>query len=333
MNILFVHNHLSSFVEIDLKILQREYNTQEVHFQHKSLRLLLISCYEIFRGVIRNDIVLCWFGGFHSFVSFLLAKLFRRRCIVIASGYDVANVPKIAYGNMRPGLKRIMGNLVFGMADSVLAVSNFTSSELTANTWVSPSKVKVIPHGLRNITNTSGIRKTDKIITIGRINRNSIKLKGLDVFVQAAHYLPEVEFILIGASEGNGIEYLRSIAPSNLVFPGYIKDVYNSDLLASAKVYAQLSLYESFGCGLAESMLQGCVPVVTNCGALPEVVGEVGFYVPYGDVESTVAAMQEALRSSEERSELARWRIIETFPLEKRRQLLLQSIRDVYFQS
>ncbi|MHA1664403.1 MAG: hypothetical protein ACTSVW_01050 [Candidatus Njordarchaeales archaeon] len=41
-----------------------------------------------------------------------------------------------------------------------------------------------------------------------------------------------------------------------------------------------------------------CVPVVTRRYALPEVVGDTGFYVPYYDPKSTAEAIKKALRSN-----------------------------------
>jgi glycosyltransferase involved in cell wall biosynthesis len=45
-------------------------------------------------------------------------------------------------------------------------------------------------------------------------------------------------------------------------------------------------------------MACGCIPVVSDRGGLPEIVGEVGFIVPYGDVEKTRGAIRLALSST-----------------------------------
>jgi glycosyltransferase involved in cell wall biosynthesis len=45
-------------------------------------------------------------------------------------------------------------------------------------------------------------------------------------------------------------------------------------------------------------MACGCIPVVSNRGGLPEIVGEVGFIVPYGNIEKTRDAIRLALLST-----------------------------------
>ena len=108
-----------------------------------------------------------------------------------------------------------------------------------------------------------------------------------------------------------------------------MKNAWNSKILKSAKVYVQPSYYESFGCSVAEAMLQKCIPVVTKNGALPEVVGDDGIYVPYGKPELLARGIQNALSYGPELGERARQRILDHFPLEKRRMRLLEIIDEV----
>ena len=46
-----------------------------------------------------------------------------------------------------------------------------------------------------------------------------------------------------------------------------------------AKVYCQLSRAEAFGVSIAEAMHFNCFPIVTNEGAMPEVIGDLGLIV------------------------------------------------------
>ena len=77
--------------------------------------------------------------------------------------------------------------------------------------------------------------------------------------------------------------------------------------------------------GIAESMLCECIPVITRRGAIPEVVGDTGVYVPYGDVNATIDAIGKALKS--DKGKAARKRIKDMFPIEKREKKLVEVIR------
>jgi glycosyltransferase involved in cell wall biosynthesis len=66
------------------------------------------------------------------------------------------------------------------------------------------------------------------------------------------------------------------------------------------------------------------VPVVTHSYALPEVVGDAGFYVPYGDPKAAAEAIKQALKSN--KGTRARERIEKYFSLKAREQKLIKEI-------
>ena len=331
MKILFVHGAMSTFTQIDMDILRSAHTVRELHVRRDNPLSLVVSLAKSLPGVTWADMVFSWFGSYHALVPFLLARLLGRKCVVVASGYDVAAVPEIGYGNMQPGIRRQVGLLVFRLAHRVLAVSHFSAQEVMANAKVAPDKVEVITHGLDVSCGCGELAPRNKrreVLTVGRVDQSSLLLKGLTTFVQTAHYLPEVPFVLIGPWTDNAIRSLRSNAPANVEFAG---PLFGADLIKrmqTAAVYVQVSAYESFGMALAEAMLCGCIPVVTERGALPEVVGDAGFYVPYGDPQATAAAVRKALQAGPEVAKRARERILTSFPLQKRRERLLQVIRE-----
>jgi glycosyltransferase involved in cell wall biosynthesis len=113
-----------------------------------------------------------------------------------------------------------------------------------------------------------------------------------------------------------------------VIFTGYVSDELLVALYRKAKVYCQLSAHESFGVALAEAMACGCVPVVTNRYALPEVVGDAGFYVPYGDPKAAAEAVRQALKSN--KGTRARERIQKYFSLKAREQKLIKEITSLF---
>ena len=92
-------------------------------------------------------------------------------------------------------------------------------------------------------------------------------------------------------------------------------------------MYVQVSAHEAFGVSLAEGMACECVPVVTDRGAIPEVVGDTGFYVPYADQLATAEGIERALKS--DRGSAARQRIKNMFTIDERQKALLKVMHDL----
>lgn len=330
MKILFVHNHLASFTRIDYEILSEQHDVRELYVRHKNSFQMIHSTALAIRGVVWCDLVFAWFGTFHALLPFVLAKLLGKPCVVIASGYDVANEPAIDYGNMRPGLRRLVGRWVFRLADWVLAVSQFTAGEAIANAGVAREKLQVIPHGIPTVeidTNVEAMTRQPIVLTVGAIDQINLKRKGLLDFARVAASFPEYIFFIIGAHQDlNAVQKLHEIAPINLIMPG--KMPYNDlrRFMLTVSVYVQLSYYESFCMALAEAMAAGCIPVVTDRGALPEVAGKTGYITKYGDLQATSSAVKTAMSLGTEVRKTAQQRIYRMYSLESRKQALLAAI-------
>jgi glycosyltransferase involved in cell wall biosynthesis len=325
MKIAFIYYNFSSFVRQDYKILSRHFHVEKVNYK-KPLDVLRIA-----ESIWRSNVSFTWFASGHSFLAVLLSKMMGKRSILVAGGYDVAFAPEISYGQYTLSWhKRKYADFALKNADLVLAVSEFTKAEVIAR--AKPKKVEVIYNAIdiRKFRPASGKEegtREDLVMTVASGQKNVIKLKGLDVFVEAAAHIPDVRFLILGLSNDDR-ETLKGIRSSNNIeFRGYV----NQDELISyyqkAKIYCQLSYRESFGVALAEAMACGCVPVVTDRGALLEVVGDAGFIASYGDIVSTVFSIKNALSSSN--GSRARARIEEKFSQRMRESRLLYAIKSL----
>jgi glycosyltransferase involved in cell wall biosynthesis len=158
---------------------------------------------------------------------------------------------------------------------------------------------------------------------VGAVNWSNLRKKGLENFVKVAKLLPEVRFVLVGRHDDSSIDYLKMIATKNVEFAGPVSFNKLLELYRRAGVYVQISYHESFGVALAEAMACECVPVVTDRAALPEVVGECGIYVHYGDINATAVAIKKAFEQKE-LGRCARKRIVNMFSLGKREEKLVK---------
>jgi glycosyltransferase involved in cell wall biosynthesis len=284
----------------------------------------------IVRHVAKSDLVLCWCADLSSLVAALAAKFLRRKSIVIVMGYEVACMPKIGYGRALTPIGKYIVRSTIQLADRALAVSEFSRYEAVRNIGVCPDKLKTVYHGFPVPEERTLPDAKDRIaLTVGSVTCNSQKFrrKGQDTFVEAARYLPDVTFILVGDWLDDSVDTLKALACPNVRFvqvgTGGFRLI--NEYYRRAKIYVQASLHEAFGCSVAEAMLYECVPVVTEAGSLPEVVGDTGFYAPKGQPEALARQIELALQS--DRGISARKRIIERFSLENRQRALNEVIR------
>ncbi len=321
MKIALIYYDFSSFVQQDGELLSRHFKVARVNYRRP------FDLFNIFSSVWQCDVSFSWFASGHSFAAVLFSKLLGKKSIVVAGGYDVACVPEINYGQFTfSWTKRFMTRFSLEHADLVLPVSEFTQKEVLR--WARPKKIQVIYNGIDLNRFTADGKKEDLVITVGGVSRSNLRRKGLETFVKSARLVPEARFVVIGKEQDDSINRLRAAASANVSFTGFVNDKELLQWYQKAKVYVQASAYESFGMSLAEAMLCHCVPVVTERGALSEVVGETGYYAPFEDEKATAGAIKAALNS--ELGPLARRRIEALFSQTRREDSLKKAIEALF---
>lgn len=325
LKILFVKSITSSFIEKDIEIIRKHFDVRVVDFvlSRKNLKRTLKIAPNMIMGVIWADTTFSWFGDIHAAFAVLLSKIFRKKSIVVVGGYEVVKAPEIGYGAMLNPMSARVVKYVLDNAEKILAVSGFNKEEILK--YTNPKNVELVYNAVDcDKFKPQGEKDNDLVITVGGVTNNTLKTKGLEIFVKTAEYLPNTKFILVGQAYDNSIEHLKAIASSNVEFLGYVphKDLHK--WYQKAKVYCQLSYRESFGVAVIEAMCCECVPVVTKRAALPEVVGDTGFYVPYGDPEATAEVIKEALKS--DKGKIASERVKNMFPIKRREKELKEII-------
>jgi glycosyltransferase involved in cell wall biosynthesis len=321
IKIAFVYYSPSSFVMGDLQALSRHFVVEEVRYRKISDIVKLI------RAIRKADLSFSWFADGHSFLAVLFSKLSGKKSVVVAGGYDVASDPELGYGQYTLGWhKRLYTYFALKHADAVLAVSQFSAKEVLSR--ARPKRIEVVYNGVNTERFKPKGKKEDLVLTVGSGSGSVLKLKGIDTFVQAAKLTPESKFAVLGLSSED-MERLKSLGPSeNVELRGYVSQDELVGYYQRARVYCQLSYRESFGMALAEAMACGCTPVVTERAALPEVVGDMGFYVPFGDSEATAAAIKAAL-SSDKAKEVRSW-VESRFGIHHRELELVQQIHRLF---
>ena len=121
--------------------------------------------------------------------------------------------------------------------------------------------------------------------------------KGQLPFVEAARLCPTCASSFVGKWLDDAIDELRARASDNVEFTGWLSDEELHDRYRRAAVYVQVSRHEGFGLAVAEAMLAGCVPVVMDVTAMPEVVGDTGVLIDSQDPEAVADGVRRALEA------------------------------------
>jgi len=321
--ILFVHNHLSEFVRLDLEELRKRYQVTECYLPPRTL-----NTSGLWQKVRMHDLVFGWFASWHTYLPLKFAKLLGKPSVLVIGGYDLANMPEIDYGHQRGGMKKWLSRRAMHSASCLVTNSQFSRHEATTNAALSSEQVHAIYHGVPDPFGAlPQERRLRMALTVGNVDRSTLKRKGHERFVRTAALMPDVSFVLVGDWKDDAVDRLRSIATPNVTFTGRVSDQDLLDYYRQAAVYVQASRHEGFGLSVAEAMLAGCIPVVTRAGALPEVVGDSGVFVEASDPAALAQAIEKALAYPDAARAAIRQRILARFPMEKRGQLLDQLIR------
>jgi glycosyltransferase involved in cell wall biosynthesis len=326
LKILFIGRVSTSWIGRDFELLS-DFHVETLQIEDRSFRTL----FKLFRQFISADIIYMWFIKVNTFIIVFLSLFLGKKTIIVTGGYDVAKEPEINYGQMLNPLRARMVKFVLEHATKILSVSRY-QREKEISRITKKANVNVVPLPCDTKKFHPGREKEKLVITVSKITSSFVKRKGLETFLSAAEFFPDVSFVLIGRHVDDSIDYLRAKAPRNVTFTGFVETEKLVEWYQRAKVYCQLSFHESemSGGAVGEAMACECIPVVSSrISSIREAVGDCGFYVPYGDVGATVKGIREALNAPQSLGEKARNRMLTMFPMEKRKQALHRVIREV----
>jgi glycosyltransferase involved in cell wall biosynthesis len=321
--LLYVHSRKASFVAIDRELLAERHQVEDLYQPGR-----LPNPLKVVEGVRRADVVFGWFASWHTFFPIALAWLLRKPSVLVIGGFDTANMPDIGYGYQQGGLRRWASRLIMRCATRLITNSSYSLSEIQRNTPIPASRVTVVHHGVPDPFGRAGAHKERIALTVGAIDRGTLIQKGQLPFVQAARELPDVSFVFAGKWLDDAISELRAVAPENVQFTGWLSDEDLRALYLRAAVYVQASRHEGFGLAVAEAMLAGCVPVVMNVTAMPEVVGDAGVFIESQRPEQVADGIRRALELGPDAIRSARERILTAFPMQSRRDGILRVVEE-----
>jgi glycosyltransferase involved in cell wall biosynthesis len=322
--ILYVHSRKASFVQIDREILTERYELEDLYQPGR-----VPNPVKLIAGVLRSDLVFGWFASWHTFLPITLAWLLRKPSVLVIGGFDVANMPDIGYGHQQGGLRMHASRWMFRRATRLVTNSYYSLKEIERNTPIPPERVTVVHHGVPDPFGSLPAEPKERIaLNVGAVDEGTLVQKGQLPFAEASRELPDVRFVLAGKWLDEAVAELRTRGGANLELTGWLSDEELLDAYRQAAVYVQASRHEGFGLAVAEAMLAGCVPVVMNVTAMPEVVGDAGVLIESQRREDVADGIRRALELGAPASVAARERILTSFPMDGRREGILRVVEE-----
>jgi glycosyltransferase involved in cell wall biosynthesis len=195
----------------------------------------------------------------------------------------------------------------------VHTVSEFVAGEVVELLGVPAERVVAIPNGVTRPAVLSGTpeaaaeaargralaRAERYVLAVGTVEPRK-DLPGLvAAFDAVAATDPDLALVIVGP-DGWGADALtaaihRAAHRHRILRLGWASDADRAALLRGASVLAYPSLYEGFGLPPLEAMAAGTPVVTTDCGAIPEVVGDAAVIVPGGDVDALAGGLAAVL--------------------------------------
>ena len=321
MRVLLVSAFDAPFIQDDIAHLRKHVRLRT------RIRNGLLSIPGLVFGVVRSDVVVCWFASVYAFVAVAVARFTGIRTCVVVGGVDAAKDPELGYGIWLSRWKSKLVRYVFRHATRILVVDQSLKDAAIKLAEYDGANIHVLPTGYNSAFWRPIAEKEPVVLTVA-VARDIVTLrrKGLDTLVEAARLLPGVTFTVVGTEE----RFLKPLNP-----PMNVKcfaKMPREDVVhfyQRAKVYCQPSRREGLPNALCEAMLCGCIPVASSVNGIPTAVGDAGFLVEPDDSDSLAATVRHALALGEKEALKARARIVSLFPMEKRESGLLKTLAEI----
>ncbi len=174
----------------------------------------------------------------------------------------------------------------------MIAVSEFTASELETLLRVPREKIHVVPNAVDDTFSPDGPRADgDYVLAVGTLEPRKNLARAIEAAAQIG-----VDLRVVGAPGWGGVE-ARGV---NVTWLGAVDDDELARQYRGALCVVYASVYEGFGLPVLEAMACGAAVVTSTGGATGEVAGDAAVLVDPLDVRAIAAGIESAIASREE---------------------------------
>ncbi len=342
----------SKFATNDIDLLSEIYDVTAKDINARNnisiIFTLSLQFFYLLFTIYKYSLVYIWFADYHSFLPVLFAKIFGKKSIICAGGYEATYVPEVNCGvftdeSIAKRIRRFA--VIFSLkncsyilpVDETLIehVNNYVNSDKPGSqplrdgikTFIPDIKTpfETVPPGYDGnlFKNNDSIRKENSVISAGLIiNEYEFKRKGFDLLVECAPRMKDTKFVLIGLND-EYMDKIQSLRIENIEPYGIVSYEKLIEQYSKAKVYAQLSLFEGLPSAICEAMCCECVPVGSNVNGIPKIIDGTGYLVYNRNLDEIMSVLEKGLEAPKEMGFEARNQILKRFPLSKRRDSVL----------
>lgn len=349
--LIYIYPKKASFIQNDIAFLSKKYSVITQDLEWATPKKLPLNFLKQFFFLLKNihgaNVILINFGGYFSFLPTLLGRLFNVPAFVILNGTDCVSFPNYNYGSLRKPILKFFIKKSYQYAtklfpvDASLVFQKYTFEKdvvhkkqgINAFFPELNTSIRIIPNGFDTTFWKPANTNKNGFLTVAMVNnKTTFLVKGIDLIFKTAASFPSENFTIIGIS--TEMQSTLKEVPNNIKMIPFLKKEALKRAYQKHQYYLQISINEGFGCALAEAMLCGCIPIVTNVGALPNVTNNIGFTVfKKSETEFTAVLIVALALSAEEKriiSLKARERIFTNFDISNRERLILQGIENIF---
>ena len=197
-------------------------------------------------------------------------------------------------------------------ADRIIVVSRFVAAEVQRLLGIPADRISVCANGAPEWTTPPATADArGYLLFVGTIEPRKNVGALLDAYARLRSRREDTpRLVLAGSVAPDAVDVLTQIQRPPLAgtvdHRGYVPASEREKLFKGAQALVLPSFDEGFGIPALEAMSAGVPVVVSNRGALPEVVGDAGLLIDPDDIESLAAAMERIIGDAELRAACAR---------------------------
>jgi glycosyltransferase involved in cell wall biosynthesis len=193
-------------------------------------------------------------------------------------------------------------------ADRVIVVSRFVAGEVQRLLEIPAERISVCPNGAPEWKGpVANVGAGGYLLYVGTIEPRKNVRGLLDAYARLrARRADAPRLVIAGRVEPGSAGALAPMHQAPLAghveYRGYVPADEREALFKGAQAFVLPSFDEGFGIPALEAMAAGVPVVVSNRGALPEVVGDAGMFVDPDDEESLAAALDRMIGDADLRA-------------------------------